>query len=195
MQIFSGVAIVLDDDTVRGDDVPGAVGNISTRNPYLDGQNPEYGIGSGGDSDHFEINGNILRISSVPDRHAGPYTVTITSTGEYGTDNSRTYEITVISSDVVSLNSTADPEPVDPEPVETPQNSADFSEPELQALSEWDRSPEHVGDDEFLNVFEIKGTAVPNYFKDTTQWFIDGALGKQELINALTYLQDQGLLE
>ena len=194
--------IVLDDDTISGSDVPDAIGNISTRNPYLDGQNPEYAVGSGEDSDYFEISGNVLRMLSVPDGHVGPYTVGITSTGDYGTDNSRTYEITVISSDITSLNSTVDPEPgtavdtqVDPEPVETSQNSAGFSEPELQALREWDGSSEHVGDDKFLNVFGIEGTTVPNYFKGATQWFIDGALGKQELIGALSYLQDQGLLE
>ena len=99
------------------------VGNISTRNPHLDSQNPEYGIGSGGDSDYFEINGNVLTMLSVPDGHARPYTVNITSTGDYGTDNSRTYEITVISSDITSPNSTVEPEPdtavdtqVEPEP-------------------------------------------------------------------------------
>ena len=115
--------IVLDDNAIESSDVPGAVGNISTRNPYLDDQNPEYGIDSGGDSDYFEINGNVLSMLSVPDGGAGPYTVDITSTGDYGTDNSRTYEITVISSDIVTLNSTVEPEPdtavdtqVEPEP-------------------------------------------------------------------------------
>ena len=115
--------IVLDDNTIESSDVPGAVGNISTRNPYLDGQNPEYGIGSGRDSDYFEINGNVLSMLSVPDGHAGPYTVDITSTGDYGTDNSRTYEITVISSDIVAPNSTVEQEigtavdtQVEPEP-------------------------------------------------------------------------------
>ena len=115
--------IVLDDDTISGSDAPGAVGSISTRNPYLDGQNPEYAIGPGGDSDYFEINGNVLSMLSVPDGDAGPYTVDITSTGDYGTNNSRTYEITVISSDIVAPNSTVEPEPdtvvdtqVEPEP-------------------------------------------------------------------------------
>ncbi len=102
--------IVLDNDAIQGSDVPGAVGSISTRNPHLDSQNPEYGIGSGGDSDYFGISGNVLSMLSVPDGDAGPYTVDITSTGDYGTDNSRTYEITVISSDIVSLNSTVEPE-------------------------------------------------------------------------------------
>ena len=103
--------IVLDDDTISGSDAPGAVGSISTRNPYLDGQNPEYAIGPGGDSDYFEINGNVLSMLSVPDGDAGPYTVDITSTGDYGTNNSRTYEITVISSDIVAPNSAVEPEP------------------------------------------------------------------------------------
>ena len=120
--------IVLDDDTIESSDVPGAVGNISTRNPYLDGQNPEYGIGSGGDSDYFEINGNVLSMLSVPDGHAGPYTVDITSTGDYGTDNSRTYEITVISSDIVALNSAVEQDPdtaVDTQVEQDPDTAVD----------------------------------------------------------------------
>ena len=115
--------IVLDGDAIQSSDVPGAVGSITTRNPHLDSQNPEYGISPGGDSNYFEISGNVLSMLSVPDGDAGSYTVDITSTADYGTDNSRTYEITVISSDIVSLNSTVDPEPdtavdtqVDPEP-------------------------------------------------------------------------------
>ena len=100
--------IVLDGHAIRGDDVPGVVGNISTRNSYLDGQNPSYGIGSGGDSGHFEMDGNTLKMKSIPD-HEGLYTVNITSVRGYGTDNSRTLEITVSES--------AAPAPVGPREV------------------------------------------------------------------------------
>ena len=120
--------IVLDDNAIESGDVPGAVGNISTRNPYLDDQNPEYGIGSGVDSDYFEINGNVLSMLSVPDGHAGPYTVDITSTGDYGTDNSRTYEITVISSDIVAPNSAVEQDPdtaVDTQVEQDPDTAVD----------------------------------------------------------------------
>ena len=120
--------IVLDDNAIESGDVPGAVGNISTRNPYLDDQNPEYGIGSGVDSDYFEINGNVLSMLSVPDGHAGPYTVDITSTGDYGTDNSRTYEITVISSNIVAPNSAVEQDPdtaVDTQVEQDPDTAVD----------------------------------------------------------------------
>ena len=101
--------IVLDDHSIRGGDVPGIVGMISAQHPYLDAQNPVYGIGSGGDSAHFEVAGSALRMVSVPDGHEGPYTVSVTSTGSYGTDNSRMLEITVADS--------ADPAPAGPREV------------------------------------------------------------------------------
>ena len=87
--------IVLDDAVIDGSSVPGEVGRIAAQNRFLDGQNPVYGMGSGGDSAHFEIDGSILKMNSVPDGHAGPYSVTITSTGTYGSENSRTFEISV----------------------------------------------------------------------------------------------------
>ena len=138
--------IVLDGDAIQGSDVPGAVGSISTRNPHLDSQNPEYGIGQGEDSDYFEISGNVLNMLSVPDGDAGPYTVDITSTGDYGTDNSRTYEITVISSDIVSLNSTVEPEPraaVDTQVEPEPRAAVDTQvEPEPRAAVDTQVEPE-----------------------------------------------------
>ena len=87
--------IVLDDAVIDGSSVPGEVGRIAAQNRFLDGQNPVYGMGSGGDSAHFEIDGSILKMNSVPDGHAGPYSVTITSTGTYGSENSRTFDISV----------------------------------------------------------------------------------------------------
>ena len=89
--------VVLDDDAVRPSDVPGIVGYVAARNPYLDGQNPAYWIGTGGDSTHFEMKDGALRMESVPG-HAGPYTVNVTSSGGWGTGNSRTLEITVSDS-------------------------------------------------------------------------------------------------
>ena len=91
--------IVLDDAVIDRGSVPGDVGRIAAQNAFLDSQNPAYGIGSGGDSDHFEIDGSILKIKSVPDGHAGPYSVTITSAGIYGSENSRTFEISVTDGD------------------------------------------------------------------------------------------------
>ena len=151
--------IVLDGNTIQSSDVPGTVGSISTRNLYLDSQSPKYGIGLGGDSDYFEITGNVLSMVSVPDGDSGPYTVDITSTGDYGTDNSRTYEITVISSDTNPLGST-----VDPEHGTTQQNSAGFSESELQALGErGGGSIEHADLSPYLHV-SAESRAFENHF-------------------------------
>ena len=87
--------VVLDDASVYGSSVPGEVGRIAAQNRFLDGQDPRYAVGSGGDSDHFEIDGDSLGIKSVPG-HAGPYTVNITSTGDYGDSNSLLLEVAVL---------------------------------------------------------------------------------------------------
>ena len=106
--------VMLDDAVIDGSSVPGDVGRISAQNSFLDGQNPVYGIGSGGDSAHFKINGNALKMKSVPDGHAGPYSVTITSTGSFGSGNSRTFEISVTE----GANSTSSEVPSDPRGVD-----------------------------------------------------------------------------
>ena len=75
-------------------DVPGIVGEISAQNRFLDGQNPTYGTGSGGDSGLFEIsNDNELNMTSVDTKSA--YQVNITSTGSFGTANHRVVDVTV----------------------------------------------------------------------------------------------------
>ena len=114
--------IVLDNTAIDYDGAPGLVGSISAQNSFLDGQNPVYRIGSGGDSDSFELNGSDLILKAVPTK--GSYTVTITSTGDFGSGNSRTFDIeisgfndpptvnagsdqTVQEGDAVTLNGTA----------------------------------------------------------------------------------------
>ena len=78
------------------------VTTISAQNPYLRGQNPTYGIGSGGDSGLFEMRGSTLAFKSTPD--AGSYTANVTASGngifENG-NNWRMLEITVHNSPVV----------------------------------------------------------------------------------------------
>ena len=75
------------------------VTTISAQNPYLSGQNPTYGIGTGGNSDLFEMRGSTLAFRSTPD--VGSYTVKVTASGngifENG-NNWRMLEITVRSS-------------------------------------------------------------------------------------------------
>ena len=87
--------IVLDDAAIDHSSIPGEVDRIAAQNSFLGGQNPAYGIGSGGDSAHFELDGNVLKMASIPEGHEGPYSVTITSTGGFGTGNSRTFDIEI----------------------------------------------------------------------------------------------------
>ena len=89
--------IVLDDTVIEGGNSTGTIGTIAAQNSFLDGQNPIYGIEPGGDSDHFEVDGTALKLRTTAQNSlaGGSYTITITSTGEFGTGNSRTYEIVV----------------------------------------------------------------------------------------------------
>ena len=88
--------IILDDSAIHDGDPTRVVGNILTQNPYLAGQDLIYGIGSGWDSDHFEIDGAVLKLRTIPDISAKSfYTVNITSAGGFGPGNFRTFDITV----------------------------------------------------------------------------------------------------
>ena len=70
--------VVLDKDYIIRSDIPGIVGEISAQNTYLDDHNPVYEIGSGGDSNRFEIvNGNMLNMTSAAAKSA--YRVTVTA--------------------------------------------------------------------------------------------------------------------
>ena len=82
--------IALDNAPVTG--ILQTVGNITTQNEFLATQGPTYGIGSSSDSEHFGINGTALVLTTIPD--ANPAIVNITSTGDFGTSNSRIFEIT-----------------------------------------------------------------------------------------------------
>ena len=74
-----------------------AIGNITAQNGFLNGQNPAYGIGPGGNSGLFVISatGNTLELNPDGSHSAGTYTANITATGDFGTDNSRTISVTV----------------------------------------------------------------------------------------------------
>ena len=85
--------ITLDNASVTG--ILQAVGNITPQNEFLATHEPTYGIGSSSDSEHFGINGAALVLMTIPD--ANPAIVNITSTGDFGTSNSRIFEITVLS--------------------------------------------------------------------------------------------------
>ena len=75
--------------------VTGTVGKIATQNAFLTAHRPIYSIGSGGDSEHFEIRGTRLALMTNPDTN--PAIVNITSANGFGTSNSRIFEITTSS--------------------------------------------------------------------------------------------------
>ena len=101
--IFSGASsfnqnlgawyIMPDSTTIDRNDAPGTIGHITAQNAFLDGQSPTYGIGTGGDSAHFNVTGSNLVLDAVPDKSA--YTVNVTSTGVFGTNNHRILEVSV----------------------------------------------------------------------------------------------------
>ena len=71
------------------------VTTISAQNAILDGQEPDYGIGTGGDSDLFNMTGSALMSKSTPPS-ADTYEVNVTAPGgDFGTGNHRILEITV----------------------------------------------------------------------------------------------------
>ena len=92
-QNLGGWYVTPNSTSIDAADAPGMVGTISSQNAYLDGQNPAYTIGTGGDSASFNITGTNLVLDAVPDKPA--YTVNVTSTGGFGTGNHRVLEISV----------------------------------------------------------------------------------------------------
>ena len=88
--------IVLDGTSIDIGSGAKNIGNITAQNPTLDGQNPVYGVGSGGDSALFAIDGDTLLIKPSAN-YSGKteYTVNITSTGDFGMNNFRMINVTV----------------------------------------------------------------------------------------------------
>ena len=85
--------IVLDDTTMSDANETLA---ISAQNAYLDGQNPTYAVDDAtGNGALFEVISGDLAIKSGQSPAPGSYNITITSTGSFGTDNSRVVEIAV----------------------------------------------------------------------------------------------------
>ena len=89
--------ITLDDTSIDDGDATRTVGNISAQNFFLGGQSLRYSIAQGGDGDAFEIDRTVLKLKSTPNYASkSSYTVTISSTGGFGTSNSETFEIRVV---------------------------------------------------------------------------------------------------
>jgi hypothetical protein len=56
-------------------------------------------------------------------------------------------------------------------------------------------SQEVVSDSELLQYAGIEGTNIPDWFKkNLAKWIIDGTVTQQEFVNALTYLNENGIL-
>ena len=94
--------IVLNGTEIDAGDAPGVVGTISAQNPTL-GNQATYGIGMGGDSTSFNITGGSSLNMNITSPAKPLYTVNITSTGDYGTNNHRAYNVTVTRFDTNSL--------------------------------------------------------------------------------------------
>ena len=91
--------IILDDNTIDDGDTSRVVTSISAQNTVLNNQSPVYSIDDdSGDGAFFEIINSTLMLKSTPSYNdKNSYTVTILSTGTFGTSNSVTFEILVVS--------------------------------------------------------------------------------------------------
>ena len=91
--------VVLDDTSTSIGSGSGIIGNIAAQNRALDSQSPTYGIGTGADSALFAVDRTALKIRLSED-YSGKtgYTVNITSTGDFGTNNFRMVNIAVMGS-------------------------------------------------------------------------------------------------
>ena len=138
--------IVLDDTVIEGDNATGTVGRITAQNSFLGAQSPAYGIGSGVDSASFEMDGASLRLKAISDRLTKDlYTVNVTSSGGFGTNNFRILEVSVGVSGIppaagTDVNQTAFAEPA--VPPGAPQSLRAASTDTTVTLT-WD----HPGDD------------------------------------------------
>ena len=80
---------------------------ISAQNIELDGHAPNYGIGTGDNSNLFNMTDSTLMFKNTPD--AGEYTVTVTAPGaDFGTDNHRVLDVTVTDSPPTFVSSELD---------------------------------------------------------------------------------------
>ena len=79
---------------------------IAAQNSFLDDPTPNYGIGTGGDSELFSMTGSDLVFKSAPS--ARVYTVNVTAPGgDFGTNNHRVLDITVEGQDDSTVSADA----------------------------------------------------------------------------------------
>ena len=70
---------------------------ITAQNAFLDGQNPVYGIGTGGDSRFFEVASGTLSFKESPTRN-GTHQVTVTAAGDIFESGNNHRTVTVVPS-------------------------------------------------------------------------------------------------
>ena len=88
--------IVPEDMSIVDGDSSLVVTTISAQNAPLGSQNPVYAIGVGHDSSAFEMDHNALKLKATPAQSVkSAYTVSVTATGAFGTNNHRFINITV----------------------------------------------------------------------------------------------------
>ena len=89
--------IVLGDTSIEYGDATRQVTTISSQNAWIEGnQNIAYSIDGGtGDGGQFEIDGNALKLKSVPDGARDSYNLTVLSSGGFGTFNSKAVTVNV----------------------------------------------------------------------------------------------------
>ncbi len=145
--------IVLDDTVIEGDNATGTVGRIAAQNSFLGAQSPAYGIGSGVDSASFEMDGASIRLKAISDRLTKDlYTVNVTSSGGFGTNNFRILDVSVGVSGIplaagTGVNQTSPAVPS--APPGTPQNLRAISTDTTVTLT-WDET-----DDDSITGYKI----------------------------------------
>ena len=106
-QNLGGWYIVPGDTEVAWGEI--AVATIAAQNGVLDAQNPAYSVRAGGDGDLFGvIDGDTLAFTGILPYGKASYDITVDSTGNFGTSNSRDITVTVTGGDPTYSSSRAD---------------------------------------------------------------------------------------
>ena len=165
--------VVLDSTSIDIGSGATKIGNIAAQNPILDSQNPTYGIGTGADSDLFEIYGDILMIKPSVDYGKAGYAVNVTSTGDFGVNNFRVISVTVTGADYDETTSDAAPTNGGTSDTNTVLSSSNCNPECIATLKSWldTSSPLTIEFDRFVddNIDGEEGLYV-QYSTDGTTW-------------------------
>ena len=85
--------ITLDSTDISIADAPGVVANMAAQNRFLSNMMPTYGIGSSDDQTSFVISDKKLNMTVTPDKPSYVVNITSSTSGEFGTNNHRVYDI------------------------------------------------------------------------------------------------------